>query len=809
MRNRSSKPWKDSTIDKSSIIKILISTDNHLGYLERDPVRGEDSFRAFEEVLEIAKVNDVDMLLLAGDLFHDNKPSRSTVVKTMKLLRKTCMSPDGAVRLAVRSDPTDVNYMNPSVAVSLPVFVIHGNHDDPTGGVGSEALSAIDLLAETGLVTYFGKQPSTSKVDIAPILLQKGKTALALYGLGNIRDEVLYKTWATERKVRWLSPEQPSDPHDEQEDDEDALRWFNLFVLHQNRYTRGTAKAICETLLPPWLNYVVWGHEHDSIPDLTPTEPPVVQPGSTVATSLTDGESKLKHAIMLDVYDGRILRHEPVPLHTVRNFQFEELVLSEQKDLSDTDPEALAEFLKAMTDQMVLEQEALFDDKMSRLQNMTFKRAMNGFKYPPNVFYVSKLSRLVRQPLIRLRVEITGNWQPPNPQRFGQSSIGRVASAADMISYHRSKRQTRRRVFMQGEAGGQADHMPQYGQDGDDLALGGGDSSAEQMQIPLLVQYFLCHKKAGSSGLKFLALDELMGAVDKFVSKDEKMAIPEYVTKFMEAQQKRTLDESEKDGNGWNEEELLQKFVKRAQEAARKLILDNPVPSAKAPATAKPSARKGKPTSSATQREEQKPQPEEPEDNFEERMEHVHELLHGNPSVAAATAAYKAVMDGLEKEDDSDDEEVKPTPRKRKAATRGRGRGRGRGGSSTSRRGATQSTLSLKPPAAPKRERRSARQSEAVLIEESDEEVQVSVRKSQSNAKQEESEEEYVPAPTTRKRRARNSAAGSASRAASRARTESQSQQSSGRRSAFANRAVVRRQTSTINVDEESGDDAM
>ena len=29
--------------------EIMISTDNHLGYLEKDPVRGEDSFRAFEE----------------------------------------------------------------------------------------------------------------------------------------------------------------------------------------------------------------------------------------------------------------------------------------------------------------------------------------------------------------------------------------------------------------------------------------------------------------------------------------------------------------------------------------------------------------------------------------------------------------------------------------------------------------------------------------------------------------------------------------------------------------------------------------
>jgi hypothetical protein len=64
---------------EDDIIKILVSSDNHVGFLERDPIRGEDSFLAFEEVLGLAIANDVDMVLLAGDLFHENKPSRYTL----------------------------------------------------------------------------------------------------------------------------------------------------------------------------------------------------------------------------------------------------------------------------------------------------------------------------------------------------------------------------------------------------------------------------------------------------------------------------------------------------------------------------------------------------------------------------------------------------------------------------------------------------------------------------------------------------------------------------------------------------------
>ena len=49
------------------------------GVWEKDPVRKEDSFVSFEEVMQKAVEMDVDMVLLGGDLFHDNKPSRATV----------------------------------------------------------------------------------------------------------------------------------------------------------------------------------------------------------------------------------------------------------------------------------------------------------------------------------------------------------------------------------------------------------------------------------------------------------------------------------------------------------------------------------------------------------------------------------------------------------------------------------------------------------------------------------------------------------------------------------------------------------
>lgn len=46
---------------------------------------------------------EVDFVLLGGDLFHDNKPSRSTRVRAAKILRKYCLG-DEPVFFEILSD---------------------------------------------------------------------------------------------------------------------------------------------------------------------------------------------------------------------------------------------------------------------------------------------------------------------------------------------------------------------------------------------------------------------------------------------------------------------------------------------------------------------------------------------------------------------------------------------------------------------------------------------------------------------------------------------------------------------------------
>jgi len=231
--------------------KIIIATDNHLGFSERDPVRCDDSFAAFEEILFTARQKGADFIILAGDLFHENKPSRRTLFIAMELLRKYCLG-DDPIETEILNDQSDifksnhgsVNYQDPFQAVCLPIYAIHGNHDDPTrdGGHG-ESLAALDLLAVNNIVNYFGKSDRVDDVEIVPILMRKGETYIAIYGLGAIRDDRLNRMWNM-KKVKFVRPtlEQGRD------------KFFNIFVLHQNRdYGRGSKGCVHESMIPEWM----------------------------------------------------------------------------------------------------------------------------------------------------------------------------------------------------------------------------------------------------------------------------------------------------------------------------------------------------------------------------------------------------------------------------------------------------------------------------------------------------------------------------------------------------------------------------
>lgn len=388
-------------------LNILVATDCHLGYAERDAERGNDSFTTFEEILSIAKEKKVDFILLGGDLFHENKPSRKSLHSCLQLLRQYCMG-DNPVQIEFLSDQSEnfkhssfplVNYEDPNINISIPIFSIHGNHDDPAG---QGSLCTSDLLSVSGFINYFGKCTNLEHVEISPLLMKKGESKLALYGLGAIRDERLHRLFR-EGKVKMLRPR------------EDPENWFNVFVLHQNRVKHGATNYIPEQFLDEFLDLIIWGHEHECLikPEWNSEQNFYVsQPGSSIVTSLSPGEATKKHIGLLQIYK-KSFKITKIPLQTVRQFYIEYILLSETGlDLEDSDiSNKVVTYCKEKVD--------------SFLDRAIIEHSGNN-KQP-------------KKPLIRLRVEYSEQFETFNVQRFGQQYVEKVANPKDIVQFHRKK----------------------------------------------------------------------------------------------------------------------------------------------------------------------------------------------------------------------------------------------------------------------------------------------------------------------------------------------------------------------------------
>ncbi|KAM9321452.1 double-strand break repair protein MRE11 [Gastrophryne carolinensis] len=508
-----------TSLDDEDTFKILVATDIHLGYLEKDAVRGNDSFVTFDEILRLASDNEVDFLLLGGDLFHDNKPSRKTLHTCMELFRKYCMG-DRPIQFEILSDQSVnfgyskfpwANYQDDNLNISIPVFSVHGNHDDPTG---ADALCALDLLSCAGLVNHFGRSNSVEKIDISPVLLQKGRTKIALYGLGSIPDERLYRMFVN-KQVTMLRPR------------EDESSWFNLFVIHQNRSKHGATNYIPEQFLDDFLDLVIWGHEHEC--KIAPTRNEqqlfyVSQPGSSVATSLSPGEAVKKHVGLLRIKNKK-MNMQKIRLQTARQFFIEDLVLSDYPDSFHPDNPKVTQDI-----------ENFCTEKIEAMLDIAERERLGNPRQP-------------EKPLIRLRVDYTGGFEPFNTLRFSQKFVDRTANPKDIIHFFRHKEQKDKKDSVNINFG-KLDSKP-------------ASEFATLRVEDLVKQYFQTAEK--NIQLSLLTERGMGEAVQEFFDKDEKDAIEELVKYQLEKTQ-RFLKERDIDAEEQMIDDEIKKFRKTRQE---------------------------------------------------------------------------------------------------------------------------------------------------------------------------------------------------------------------------------------------------
>lgn len=409
----------DKIDDGPDTFSILLTTDNHVGYNENDPIRGDDGWKTFNEITRMAAERDVDMVVQGGDLFHINKPTKKSMYQVIKSLRLFCMG-DRPCEMELLSDPSlcldngfnNVNYEDANLNISIPVFAISGNHDDATG---DGLLSPLDVLSVSGLINHFGKITDNENITVSPLLFQKGTTKLALYGMANVRDERLHRAFR-DGLVKFQRPNIQTD------------QWFNLFCFHQNHAQHTFTSSIPENFLPNFLDLILWGHEHESIPfPVHNTEMgfDVLQAGSSIATSLSEGEVADKHAFILRV-KGQDYAIEPVKLRSVRPFVMKEIELLK----SDLVPGAAsgADVIAYLTDEV---------ERAIVTANQKYKE--NNTELFADIDDPDFDKQNIPLPLVRLRVEYSGGYEIENARRFSNRFVGKIANVNDVIQFYKKR----------------------------------------------------------------------------------------------------------------------------------------------------------------------------------------------------------------------------------------------------------------------------------------------------------------------------------------------------------------------------------
>ncbi len=543
-------PPEEDTVNDPNIFRILITNDNHVGFKEDDKIRSRDALATFEEIFSIARLYNVDFVLHSGDLFDDSRPNRFWLNSVCNVFTRYCFGDNAVGFEQLRSDDSKLsNFEDPNLNVALPVYFIHGNHDDLGGEFGdNRPLSCGDLLETVKLINYFGKQENVEEsIDVKPLLFQKGDARLALYGLGNVRDDRLYRMFQS-KKVNFMAPE---------------ANFFSLMAIHQNRYKGSLGgvpakNCVHPVFLPSFMNLVVWAHEHECIPSVEQSVEAgfhILQSGSSVATSLSIGEQAAKHVFLLEVNADHKFRITPIPLFSVRPMVMDELIVPSNMSLSSPQGEQV---LVAKVEEMIERGRQCCDAQMKNFS--TFR--------PPEMLFRTMSPEL---PLVRLKVVMSGKLSSPsNPlpnghilnQKFGRQFLNRLANPEDILQLVVPKSsgitKPRQSGIIQLEL--------------EDTVLSSSTSGQSQEKI---VQDLIFNYMQNAGLLDVLVEPDFNIAVQDFVHKNDIQAIDRFVKTQIEEITKMNIQEGTGDVGSIQDQAKQRASSLRAERLARAIAEQN------------------------------------------------------------------------------------------------------------------------------------------------------------------------------------------------------------------------------------------
>ena len=222
-------------------MRIGFTGDFHLGFATGKR-KGED-FRQAERAVKKLLEQDVDAIVIMGDIFDSSVPKPEALRDAALILSKARRKSSDAELLGVGRDTPQID--------GLPVIAIHGNHERRIKG----ETNPVQLLEYMNLVIYLHN--SGLKLN-----------DLGFFGVGAVPESI------APRIIRNLKPK--------------PFGKFSFFLFHQNLRPYVPARdSLSFSDLPAGFNYYINGHIH------TPRlEKNLLLTGSTIVTQLKPGEEK-------------------------------------------------------------------------------------------------------------------------------------------------------------------------------------------------------------------------------------------------------------------------------------------------------------------------------------------------------------------------------------------------------------------------------------------------------------------------------------------------------------------------------------
>ena len=251
-------------------MKIAIFSDTHFGFSFGSFTK-EDSFLQANKVVDkILERKDIDMVIIAGDIFDSDNPDSSTLAKSLRILQKLTIKDYGA-------KVEEVEFRNKkdfSAFPNLPVVAIPATHERKTFGEEDivEALQIANFLINA---------------NNKWIKISKGNEKISILGLGGMDDSEFKKFLEKEREKI--------------EEEAKNKEGFKIFLFHQSLKELMPFVNDFASLdeLPKGFDLYVCGHIHNKVEARVHTKMFLI-PGSTVLTQQKKEEQGKKGFLIFD-----------------------------------------------------------------------------------------------------------------------------------------------------------------------------------------------------------------------------------------------------------------------------------------------------------------------------------------------------------------------------------------------------------------------------------------------------------------------------------------------------------------------------